>query len=141
MRQMYESANDLKNEDDIRQFLEQGLSATLHKLPISYRLDWLVFRNGTPKAVIEFKRRKCKHLQYPDIMLSLGKWNAGLDYVQKNGLAFMFVVQWDDAVGVYMYKPEHPVDIRWGGRTVQTRDSADIEPVVHIPTNQFRIIK
>ena len=137
MRPMYETQEQITNEEKVRLFLEERMKGKLHKLPISYRLDWILFKDGKAKAVVEYKRRKCSMNQYPDIMLSLGKWNAGLDYKIKNGMKFVFVVQFTDGFAMYIHDDKHEADIRWGGRTAQTRDSADIEPVVHIPITRF----
>ena len=117
--------------------IESHFGVRLKKLPISYHIDALMEKDARGCGWIEVKRRNCTFDQYPDIMLSVLKLNAGLSLVNATGLPFFFAVKFNDASGLYQWSPSHILDIRNGGRTVQTRDSADIEPVVHIPMSLF----
>jgi hypothetical protein len=143
LRKMYENDLSLKDEKRIQPILESKFNVTLHKMPISYRLDWIATRNGSATAIIEYKRRFVESQQYETIFLSLGKWNAGLDFVQKNKLTFVFVAEWNDNLGYLAISPDTDISgfqIGFGGRTAQTRDNGDIEPVIHLPINQFKML-
>jgi hypothetical protein len=143
LRPMYENDLTLKDEKRIQPLLEQKWNLSLHKMPVSYRIDWFATRNGEASAVIEYKRRFVESSQYETIFLSLGKWNAGMDFVIKNNLAFVFVAEWNDKIG-YLAVTEPPKEsfqIGFGGRTVQTRDSGDIEPVIHLPISKFTMME
>lgn len=141
-RPIYESDSDLDNEIIVRHWVEQATGTTLSKLPISYGLDYAVCGNDRNcLGWMEVKTRDFEWGAYPTIMLSLLKWMKGLEFVQKTGLPFIFTIM-DSLQNMYsittttdkQYKPF----IEWGGRTVQTRDSADVEPVVHIPIEWFK---
>ena len=141
---MYENDLSLKDEKRIQPLLEVSWNVSLHKMPVSYRLDWIATRNGSATAVVEYKRRFVEKNQYDTIFLSLGKWNAGMDFVLKNGLAFVFVAEWNDGLGYLAVNKEFDASsfqIGYGGRTVQTRDSGDIEPVIHLPISLFKTLE
>lgn len=140
---MYENDLSLKDEKRVQPLLEVQWGASLHKMPVSYRLDWIATRNGVATAVIEYKRRFVEREQYQTIFLSLGKWNAGMDFVLKNNLTFVFVAEWNNGIGYLAISPDTDTSsfqIGYGGRTVQTRDGGDIEPVIHLPINQFKTL-
>lgn len=144
MRPMYENDLSLKDEKRIQPLLEASWGVSLHKMPVSYRLDWIATRNGAATAVVEYKRRFVEKNQYDTIFLSLGKWNAGMDFVLKNNLAFVFVAEWNDGLGYLAVNKEFDTSsfqIGFGGRTVQTRDSGDIEPVIHLPISLFKTLE
>jgi len=143
LRPIYENSVTLQDEANIQSLLERRFRVALHKMPISYQIDWLACRDDQAVAVIEYKRRHVKSSDYKTLVLSLKKWNAGLDYIRKNGLSFMFVAEWQDQIGWLSISDPAEVQhfkIAYGGRTAKTRDSADVEPVVHIPVAAFRTL-
>lgn len=135
---MYESGQDRLNEKGVSERLTEAWGVEFHKMPISYYLDYLVTKNGDAVGVAEVKCRKCRHDQYPTLMLSLAKWNHGIDYVRKNGVSFLVVASYLDGLWRYLYDPEDDFSIKWGGRTAHTRDNADIEPVIHILASKMK---
>ena len=90
-------------------------------------------------AWIEYKRRKFVWGQYPTVILSLRKVFALMRYASLGHKA-MFVVEDDEGDMRYWPIAEDEV-IGWmverGGRTANTRDDGDIEPVVMIPVARF----
>ena len=138
MRKQYESKFDLSNEQDVSNAISKAWGASLHKLPISYRLDFLLTKDNAAKAVVEVKSRRNAHNKYPTLMLSLSKWNHGVEYTIINKLKFLLIAKFTDGIFYYNYSNKDDFDIKWGGRTVQTRDSADIEPIIHIPVNKLK---
>jgi len=138
VREQYETQADLSNEQEVADVLSDAWKIDLHKLPISYRLDFFVTKEGKGKAVVEVKSRNNTHDKYPTLMLSLSKWNHGIDFALCNKLAFVIAAKYTDGVFYYKYSDKDEFSIEWGGRTVHTRDSADIEPVVHIPINKLK---
>ena len=112
MRPLYESEEDLNEEGKIITDLCAAWDCDYYKLPISYRLDFLLeTKDKHPLGFVECKRRDFHWNQYPDIMISLSKVITAMN------------------LGVAT------------GRTLNTRDSADIEPVVHIPVGEFSEVK
>ena len=144
MRPLYESEEDLNEEGKIITDLCSAWDCDYYKLPISYRLDFLLeTKDKHPLGFVECKRRDFHWNQYPDIMISLSKVITAMNLGVATGLNTNFVVKandrlmWcrlNDAIGRSDW-------LRLGGRTLNTRDSADIEPVVHIPVGEFSEVK
>lgn len=141
-RKMYESKNDLSNEADIAEKLSFYFKAAFDKLPVSYGLDFFVTRKDKPIGVCEVKRRHMTHDKYDDFMISMLKFNKGLDFHFKYGIRFSIVIQFDDKLMRYVYRDGDldKIKIQFSGRTTQTRDSADLEPCMHIPISMFQTI-
>lgn len=72
MRPRYESKRDLDNERLVADALE-NIGVEVYKLPVQYRLDWLLRRDGQPIGFAEVKARKCNMKTYPTVMISLSK--------------------------------------------------------------------
>ena len=78
--------------------------------------------------------------KYPTYMLSLDKWLAGMNMHLFGGLPFVLVVQWSDCIGfLKCVNAIKHITIDMGGRK-DRNDSQDIEPVVYIPTNLFKVV-
>ena len=108
------------------------------KLPISYGVDFFAMVNNRP-VWIEFKRRSHSYGKYPDVILSALKWWKATSLAARTGGIFSFAVAFDDETRVAHWNPENPWTPRlsYGGRTRNTRDNADIEPVAHIDIERF----
>ena len=132
MRQIYETRIDLDNEKSICKTIEAACGLRLKKLSIKYNLDFIGFRNGKAVAVIEVKKRHNRYSKYPTVILSLAKYNRGVEFYQINDLKFIFCVQFEDGYFFYEYQNEDRFDVQIGGRT-DRNDDQDIEPVMHIP--------
>ena len=144
MRPIYESDEDLSEEKKIVTDVCTAWGCEAHKLPISYHLDFLLqTEKGTPLIFLEIKRRNFFWNQYPDVIISLSKLITATNVKASTGLLTNFVVKSDDALMWFRLNEAQGRDdwIRVGGRTLNTRDSADIEPVVHIPVSQFKQVK
>ena len=132
MRQIYETRSDLDNEKSICKTIEAACGLRLKKLSIKYNLDFIGFRNGKAVAVIEVKKRHNSYSRYPTLILSLAKYNRGVEFYRVNDLKFIFCVQFEDGYFFYEYQNEDRFDVQIGGRT-DRNDVEDIEPVMHIP--------
>ena len=142
-RPQYESGTDRYHEAMMARRIEAAWGVTLEKLPKSYALDFAAIRDGSIVGWIEVKRRALRP-EYDTIMLSVGKWRAGHSLAMTTSIGWVFVVEdresgmlwWVDCSAFMEQGVE--VDVEWGGRTAATRDSADIEPVVHLPRDTFK---
>ena len=72
MRPKYETDKDIANERLVADAL-QNIGVEVYKLPVQYRLDWLLRRDGQPIGFAEVKARKCDLNTYPSVMISLSK--------------------------------------------------------------------
>jgi hypothetical protein len=136
VRKRHESQSDLENERKASEFLSKCWNFKIKKLPDSYRADFLAEdSDGKFQAVIEFKRRYFKHGDFPDVFMSVQKYLSARDLAVFLDVPFIFAVWLDD--GVYHAKIFKDYKVTFSGRTKNARDDADIEPVVHIPMDDF----
>lgn len=142
MRLIYENSRTLADEAEIASHIATSFDCEMKKLPPLYCLDYLAVRRHVPMALIEIKKRNAASDTYPDIMMSMHKYIRGTELSRTLALPMIFVVGLDDGVFWVKMKPIIiDYELRWGGRTADTRDHGDIEPVVHIPMGEFRRAK
>lgn len=137
-RPIYENAATKADEEEVISQVAQTWKAGWTKLPISYRADYALSRQGEIVAWVEVKCRSNPKAQYPTYMLSLGKEMALLDLARHTGCPAILVVKWTDQMG-YATLPVEGEKVMMGGRK-DRGDSADIEPTVHIPIAAFKAL-
>jgi len=137
LRKIYETQYDLDNEKSISEVIQSVCNLSLRKLSMKYFIDFIAFRNKKAVAVVEVKKRNNNHDTYPTLILSLAKYNRGVEFFKVNGLKFIFAVQFNDGCFFYKYKDGDRFAIELGGRT-DRKDAEDIEPVIHIPINRMK---
>lgn len=144
MRQLYETDADLAREKAVADRLAEMRGWSMQKLPISYRADFLAmaqhpFRTNQQRGVawVEVRCRNHASDTYPSVFISLQKASYVADLAASTKLPFYFVVAWTDKVGIAELMP--PFEVDWAGRN-NLRDSADVEPIVHVPTSNFEVL-
>jgi hypothetical protein len=143
MRQKFETPEQTRIEREIATYLSTSLRMQFVKNSEEFAsIDYNVFQYGTFRGRAEIKRRYFPVGKYPDVILSMKKWHAFQCCHDHDGSRSIFVVRFNDNVhGIYRFNPQDAqrfwIEER-GGRTVQTRDAQDIEPVIHIPMGSFR---
>ena len=140
---LYEDKWDRRNEQlIIKTFIDyktknNGYAAM--KLPAQYRLDFAVANKRSRKiaAFAEVKARNCEVGKFESYMISMGKVLA-MDFLSRWKPTFL-VVGWSDEVRYWKYRAGAigGLDLRFSGRTVQTRCVADVEPCAYIPIEAF----
>lgn len=131
-RPRYETESDLVLEWHVIRQIETRWRCEAHKLPISYGLDFALVRGGQICAAVEMKRRSKR---YGSLMISMHKLTKARDF-RDQGVPTFFVIAWPD--GVYYHEISDDLfPIGWGGR-IDRGDSADVEPVAHIPAENFK---
>ncbi len=141
-RPKYETQSDRDNENRAVPLIEQSFHGTARKLPDNHFADFVV-TDATSRvlAYVEFKCRSSQWGDYPTVMLSVSKF-AKLMATQDIRIRSFFVVQ--DSVGevkaINLHRADIDYRVEYGGRTTKTRDRRDVEPVVHIKSEQFRTI-
>ena len=136
MRKRYETDEDRQNERDVATAIAQHYHLTPIKLPDHSRADFIMHRDGVAQSVIEIKCRNVSSAKYETLMLSKSKYCALLDWAER-GFKAALVVRWTDAIGICPVPVEHSLGT--GGRT-DRGDALDIESVVHIPIDRFKLI-
>lgn len=132
----YETAEDLKRESDVIAFYAKKKRCEYHKLPIAYKADYALMRDGELKAFAEIKCRKVTHDKYDTIILSLLKWHDINALAQRVNVPAMLVVRYTDGVYTIPLR-EVPDSIEIGGR-VDRGDDRDVEPVVHYRVDRMK---
>ena len=141
-RPQYETQSDRDNELRAIPMIEASFHGVARKLPVNHFADFVVVdASSRVVAYVEFKCRSFRWGDYPTVMLSVSKF-AKLVASRDVRIRSFFVVQ--DSVGelkaIDLHRPDLDYRVEYGGRTTNTRDRRDVEPVVHIQTNQFRTI-
>ena len=138
-RPHYENEESLSNENIVKCAIEKR-GFVLCKLPISYKIDFMAFKDNKPTSVIEVKCRMAgiTSKTYACFMLSLAKWHAGIEYFIKSGLPFILVGKYEDGIFCYNYSPEDVVSIKWFNGRCDREDADDQEPCVYVPMKLFR---
>ena len=140
LREYYENSTSLKNESDFKEKIISTWNCDLQKMHSHHIIDFMLLYGGVAKAWVEVKCLNKTHNKYPFTILSLSKYMKGIDYFNKTGLPFIFATRLLDGDYYFKYRPDYPkFEIIWGGRTKQTRDKYDIEPIIKIPMVFFEV--
>ena len=139
-RPRYETALDLSNEENAANVIEKAWGVSVSKIPDSYGADWMISRGKLQVGWGEYKRRKMSWGQYATIVLSVRKIADLIRLADVGGKALFFVEANDGLRYADVYANDQ-FQIEIGGRTCKTRDSADIEPVVHLKTSRFKKVE
>ena len=136
-RPLYEKKEHLEHEQKTAKKIATTYGLRLRKMHMKHGIDFMAFdKSGRAVAVFEVKRRHLKHDDRSHVILSLTKYNRGLEFDRVNDLNFNFVVDFDDGLFVYEHKHGDSFKIIFGGRT-DRGDSQDLEPVVQIPISRM----
>ena len=85
MRPKYETPGDLANERHVAGVMD-GLGYGLEKLPMQYRLDFAIFKDGDCLGFAEVKTRSFEMNKYPTVMISLSKVMTAKVITETTGL-------------------------------------------------------
>lgn len=139
MRPRYENNASLEMERKIATVICEAFNVEVAKLPIAYRVDYAVLKDGEITAFLEVKHREIKKDTYPDIILALGKYLAGKELYERTGRRFIFAIgTYDGVFWTDLSESQYPLAI--GGR-VDRGDWQDIEPMIRIPMGDFHEVE
>ncbi len=103
---------------------------------LHYPVDAIGYDGSRLHSIIEAKVRKNPRAAYPTYMISMEKFARGVAMAEALHCDFVIAVQWSDAFGCYTHTKAAKHRVAMGGRT-DRGDAQDIEPVVHIPIEDF----
>lgn len=136
VRPTYETKTDREKQYEVASELGARWNAEFQDLPHSYRIDYCAVRNEKIVAMVEVKIRSHFIQKYDTVMVSMSKWKELKQY-EALGIPGIFAFRFAD--GIYHHRvKDYDAVPQWGGRTNMTRDSADVEPVVHIPITAWK---
>jgi hypothetical protein len=108
-RPLYETKQDLLNEQAVASALEAAWNCNLRKLPIKYQLDFVAERRSRAVAFCEIKCRTktMEDMKFDDgYIFSLDKFIAAKSLCQATGLPFILIVRAIDKIWYAKLMPE-----------------------------------
>lgn len=137
MRPLYETKQDLHNEQQVADILSLEWGVEVVKLPIKYGADYGIYKGGILRGWMEIKCRNVPSTKYPDVILSVEKWSKAMHFAQMTASKFILVVAFTDGIFYSEESKQQYRDAHYGGRT-DRKDWQDMEPVVRIPIEDFK---
>jgi len=136
-RPMYETQFDRKKEQALADaFAEHGYE--FYKLPIQYRLDFVVFKDNEAKAFIEVKHRNVQLFQYDTAMISLSKVIQARLLTQHTGLPAYLLNVYKDNIARFDFAGDYTLGK--GGR-FDRGDSQDADICAYFPIQAALVLR
>jgi Holliday junction resolvase-like predicted endonuclease len=134
---MYETEADRKKEQALADAFKQH-GYDFYKLPIQYRLDFVVFKDNKAKAFIEVKHRNVRLLQYDTAMVSLSKVIQARLLTQHTGLPAYLLNVYIDNIARFDFAGDY--EIGKGGRS-DRGDSQDADICAYFPIGGATVLR
>ncbi len=136
-RPMYETAADRAKEQALADaFAAHGYD--FHKLPVQYRLDFVVFKDNKAKAFIEVKHRNVRLLQYNTAMVSLSKVLQARLLTQHTGLPAYLLNVYIDNIARFDFAGDYKLEK--GGRG-DRGDAQDADICAYFPIQAALVVR
>ena len=135
MRPMYENANDLRSEKNLISYVSDCWNVASYKLPMSYKIDYVMYRNESPVGFAEVKVRTHTFGTFPTYIISLAKVMEARRLARETNTKSILIVSWTDRTGYLDFFSHH--QIRHGGRS-DRNDWQDQEPMCHFDLKHFK---
>ena len=136
-RPMYETEADRKKEQALADAFKQH-GYDFYKLPIQYRLDFVVFKDNEAKAFIEVKHRNVKLFQYDSAMISLSKVIQARLLTQHTGLPAYLLNVYKDNIARFDFAGDYTLGK--GGR-FDRGDSQDADICAYFPIQAALVVR
>jgi hypothetical protein len=140
MRALFETDADRQREDRIAQSIAARWRCALHKLPIRYKLDYVMVRDDEAIGFCEVKARQYEWAALATmggVLLSIGKWCSARELCQTTERPFLFAVAALDGIWTLTVSDfRGPQRIKWHGRD-DREDWQDREPCVMLDCARF----
>jgi hypothetical protein len=138
MRHVYETPENLKNEQVVAEQITSKWDIKVEKLKPLHHFDYAFIHDGKITGFLEIKCRTFASNTYWTYMISLEKVMRGMDYWERCNLRVILAVHWTDRIGWCNLEREGDGwEIVLGGRN-DREDDQDMEPVVLIPVLNFK---
>ena len=136
-RPLYETEADRRKEQALADaFARHGYD--FYKLPIQYRLDFVVFKGGEAKAFIEVKHRNVRLLQYDTAMISLSKVLQARTLTQHTGLPAYLLNVYQDCIARFDFAGDYTLGK--GGRS-DRGDAQDADICAYFPIRAATVVR
>ena len=137
MRPMYENDNDLRSEKNLISYVSDCWNVASYKLPMSYKIDYVMYRNESPVGFAEVKVRTHTFGTFPTYIISLAKVMEARRLARETNTKSILIVSWTDRTGYLDFFSHN--QIRHGGRS-DRNDWQDQEPMCHFDLKHFKVI-
>ena len=135
MRTMYENDLNLISEKQVINHVSKSWNVVSYKLPISYKLDYAMYRDEELLGFAEVKCRTHKFGTFPTYMISLAKVLKSRDLWLCTRRPTILIVSWIGKVAYLDFSSPHK--IKQGGRS-DRNDWQDQEPMCHYDLKEFK---
>ena len=135
MRPIYESNDDLRSEKNVVGYVSECWNVASYKLPMSYKIDYAMYRDDILMGFAEVKCRTHKFGTFPTYIISLGKVMEARRLARETETNSILIVSWTDKIGYIDFLSHH--QIRHGGRA-DRNDWQDVEPMCHFDLKYFK---
>jgi hypothetical protein len=139
MRPVYETAKDRGKEFDVLITAAAAWGSEFAGTKALSPCDYVMLKDGEVKALVEIKCRNNPMSKYPDYMISHEKVGKIQAAAQVMGCKPLLIVRFSDCIG-WVDLSKTLGKVSFGGRK-DRGDSADMEPCLFIPINQFSNIR
>jgi hypothetical protein len=139
MRPIYETPQDLKNENEVVAYLSAAWGCNFVKLKISYGLDFAIMKDGGLVATSEIKCRNYDSAaidRFGGLMLSASKAHRAAEWMANHGAPLVLAVKLKDGLFVATIEQWKAYELKFTGRT-DRGDWQDVEPCCIIPMSEF----
>ena len=136
-RPIYETEADRRKEQALADAFKQH-GYDFYKLPIQYRLDFVVFKDNKAKAFIEVKHRNVRLLQYDTAMISLSKVIQARTLTQHTGLPAYLLNVYQDCIARFDFAGDYTLGK--GGRS-DRGDSQDADICAYFPIQAALVLR
>ena len=137
-RPKYETSEDLNNEGSIINHVSNLWNVNFSKLPLSYKLDYAMYRNNSLMGFCEIKRRKYRRSDFETYIISLDKVIKANQLSNITNTKSILLVSWLDGMGWISLNEDF--SCKRGGRN-DRNDWQDVEPVCHFKISKFKDVK
>jgi len=132
---MYENDNDLRSEKNLISYVSDCWNVASYKLPMSYKIDYVMYRDDSPVGFAEVKVRTHTFGTFPTYIISLAKVMEARRLARETNTKSILIVSWTDRTGFLDFFSHH--QIRHGGRS-DRNDWQDQEPMCHFNLKDFK---
>tara|TARA_R110000744_G_scaffold69627_1_gene141217 strand:- start:111 stop:551 length:441 start_codon:yes stop_codon:yes gene_type:complete len=132
---MYENDLNLISEKQVINHVSKSWNVVSYKLPISYKLDYAMYRDEELLGFAEVKCRTHKFGTFPTYMISLAKVLKSRDLWLCTRRPTILIVSWIGKVAYLDFSSPHK--IKQGGRS-DRNDWQDQEPMCHYDLKEFK---
>ena len=136
-RTMYETEADRRKEQALADAFKQH-GYDFYKLPIQYRLDFVVFKGNEAKAFIEVKHRNVRLFDYDTAMVSLSKVIQARMLTQHTGLPAYLLNVYKDNIARFDFAGDYKLGK--GGRS-DRGDAQDADICAYFPIQAALVLR